>query len=169
MNIFLSSPDPRECAQALDDKRVVKMALETAQLLATVCHSLGHNVGYKPTHGGHPCTVWAGKSRERFAWLVEHGLELCEEYRFRYRPDHKSKEIIELAAKHRHDLPSDALLFDFNSSGFNTGDVFFDYQCCLVNKWRHKDVRKPTWTYRGRPPFARQLWDSNFNTISKEN
>ena len=36
MNIFVTSPDPVESAQVLPDKHIVKMPLETCQMLAVV-------------------------------------------------------------------------------------------------------------------------------------
>jgi hypothetical protein len=178
MNIFLSSPCPKQCAIALDDKRVVKMAVETAQLLATALRLVGvEDIAYKATHTAHPCSLWAGRSRQNFLWLVEHGLELCEEYEFRYdrRRVHASKAAIIEAYAFRDRIVDGPLVLGsvdrggFNSSGFDTGDVFPDYRLCLVNKWRYLDgfktprSRKPVWTYRGAPPFKRELWDANFN------
>ena len=39
MNIFVTSPDPVESAQVLSDKHIVKMPLETCQMLAVVIQS----------------------------------------------------------------------------------------------------------------------------------
>lgn len=166
MNIFLTSSEPRDCAQALDDKRVVKMALETAQLLASACLSVHEQIGYKPTHVNHPCAKWARSSRFAFQWLIEHGLELCEEYEFRYdrRRIHASKAVITEAYQHRHLFDQRPPAFDFNCSGFDTGNLFVDYQMCLVNKWRYVDgfvskhSKKPKWTYREAPAFRRLWW-----------
>ena len=36
MNIFVTSPDPVQCAQVLPDKHIVKMPLETSQMLSIV-------------------------------------------------------------------------------------------------------------------------------------
>lgn len=162
MNIFLTSPCPRECAQNLDDKRVVKMALETAQLLASGCLHHGIDVGYKATHINHPCAVWARRNSLNFGWLVEHGIWLCDEYTFRYGRNHKSLTVIEEAARHRSVFkqPDEQLAFTFNSSGYATGDVFHDYKLCLVHKWKYLDVRKPAWRYRGRPEFYKPLYNS---------
>lgn len=177
MNIFLTDPDPKVCAIALDDKRVVKMALESAQLLATALSSFGVATSYKPTHTVHPCSKWAARSRGNFLWLVEHGLELCEEYEFRYdrKRGHASKAAIYEAYNLRQTIPAGDLNLGpvgsggFNSSGFGTGDVFLDYKLCLTNKWRFIDgfktkrSRKPVWTYRGAPLWKRELWDYDFS------
>lgn len=158
MNIFLSDPCPRACAVALDDKRVVKMALETAQLLSTACdYHLNVKLGYRSTHGNHPCSIWARSGNQNYAWLVEHGIWLCDEYDYRFGRRHNSLQIIENSAQYRHQFPDSPLAFTFNSSGQESGvDVFTDYQLCLVNKWKYLDVLKPRWTRRDKPLFFKK-------------
>lgn len=90
MNIFVLSECPIEAAQMQCDKHVVKMIVETAQMLCTV------GTGpYKRTHASHPCTVWAGRSQANFEWLVAHGLALCSEYTYRYGKRHRTQDVIE--------------------------------------------------------------------------
>lgn len=67
MNIFALDDDPALAARALHDRHIVKMALETAQILCTVAHGLGLPAPYKPPHKNHPCTVWAGTTRGKAA------------------------------------------------------------------------------------------------------
>ena len=107
MNIFYLSPDPVTSAQAQCDKHVVKMVLETAQMLSAVIHRHGiqDDAAYKPTHKHHPCTLWAGDSRTNFLWLVEHGRALGAEYTRRYSKTHKSLRVIEALAHHADALP----------------------------------------------------------------
>jgi len=109
MNIFILDKDPTLAAQYQCDKHVVKMVLETAQLLCTVVSDLGADVPYKATHRKHPCTLWAAESRQNFEWLVEHGISLAEEYTLRYDREHKSEAVIRLAAKHSRLLPDKGL------------------------------------------------------------
>lgn len=94
MNIFAVDDDPVAAAQALCDKHVVKMPLETAQMLCTVGQSLGVSVPYRPTHAKHPCTLWIGKAAANAEWLVYHGLALCAEYTRRYGKVHASEAVI---------------------------------------------------------------------------
>jgi hypothetical protein len=61
MNIFLLDSNIKKCAQYHCDKHVVKMILESAQILSTVLRLNGVDQGYKTTHANHPCTLWAGK------------------------------------------------------------------------------------------------------------
>ena len=50
MNIFVLDEDPVVAATMSCDKHVVKMILETAQMLSTVAHSHGHEAPYRATH-----------------------------------------------------------------------------------------------------------------------
>ncbi len=107
MNIFILHEDPVIAAQMLCDKHVVKMVLETAQLLSSVfwvakesgplvsITDKSISVPYKLTHKNHPCSVWARESKENFDWLITHGKELCKEYTYRYKKEHKSEKVID--------------------------------------------------------------------------
>ena len=97
MNIFVLDENPRTCAEFHNDKHIVKMILETAQLLSTAINTLRGASDpslYKSTHLNHPCSIWTRASFSNFAWLAELGIELCEEYTHRYSKTHKSEEVI---------------------------------------------------------------------------
>jgi hypothetical protein len=100
MNIFVLDEDPEKCARYHCDKHVVKMILESAQMLSTTLRLRGINQGYKITHQNHPCTLWAGESLSNWNWLRELSGALNHEYRFRYDKNlnHKSYDLI-------HSLP----------------------------------------------------------------
>lgn len=92
MNIFATNPNPYIAAQALDDRRLVKMVLETAQLINTALHLHGFESVYAPTHASHPCTKWAHESWSNLWWLWMHGEGLAMEYTVRFGREHKSWE-----------------------------------------------------------------------------
>jgi hypothetical protein len=98
MNIFFLDNDIKKCAQYHCDKHVVKMILETAQLLCGVHHmtdQVAPQVPYKLSHKNHPCAIWSRESLTNYLVLCELGLELCYEYTYRYGRRHKSQEVIE--------------------------------------------------------------------------
>lgn len=95
MNIFILDYNPVRAAQYQCDKHVVKMILESAQIMSTVAHKNNIQTVYKPTHANHPCTIWAGSYKDNYDWLIHHALALCEEYTYRYNKIHKSQKIIE--------------------------------------------------------------------------
>ena len=108
MNIFVTDPDPVASAQVLPDKHVVKMPLETCQMLSIVASaSWGHGFGHLPkkktgtwyatakgAFRNHPCTIWA---QNNYTWLLEHGLALCAEYTHRYGKEHSCQLTLEYA------------------------------------------------------------------------
>ena len=107
MNIFVFDEDPVLCAQYHPDKLLVKMVLETAQLLCTVQHLRGEaSPPYKKTHSAHPAVLWTCESIANYRWLVELGLALAVEYTYRYGRRHKSQDVIEWCRDHEPDLPS---------------------------------------------------------------
>ena len=98
MNIFFLDYDTQKCAQYHCDKHVVKMVLETAQLLCGVHHTTPQvtpQVPYKLSHKNHPCAIWTRESLSNYLYLCDLGLELCKEYTFRYGKTHKSQQVIE--------------------------------------------------------------------------
>ena len=115
MNIFALSECPRESAQEMLDKHVVKMPTETCQMLHTnilymrfisecryepslaelkIYHKMINSRLMKPAMLNHPSTIWARKSLDNFNWLLAHGKALCEEFTFRYGKRHGSYDRI---------------------------------------------------------------------------
>lgn len=102
MNIFVLDADPARAAIAHCDRHVVKMIVETAQMLSTAHHVLDHRpaiVGiYSPTHRGHQCSIWTREALGNYNWLLQLGQELCKEYSFRYGKVHKTQAVLERLA-----------------------------------------------------------------------
>ena len=112
MNIFVTDQDPAKSAKVLPDKHIVKMPLETCQMLAIVASDKwGHGYGTLPKADGnsyatekgafrnHPCTIWANKTVENARWLLAHGFALCEEYAARYGKEHTCFKTLLAASK----------------------------------------------------------------------
>ena len=74
MNIFILDLDPQSCAEAHCDKHVVKMILETAQLLSSALWITGVEAPYRLTHKNHPCAIWTRESLDNYMWLCQLGL-----------------------------------------------------------------------------------------------
>ena len=109
MNIFVLSKDVREAAQWHVNRHVVKMPLETAQMLFTALSLNGDsNVEYKPAFHKHPCTVWAAATRANFEWLCSLGIELCSEYTYRYEREHASEKVIRNCYQKYYRVPAGA-------------------------------------------------------------
>ena len=98
MNIFVLDENPITAAQCMDDVRVPKMCVESAQMMASALRRHGATdeqmpltKAGKPYKGGykhHPCTVWAGDGHDNFMWLADHAIALCVEYTSRFGKQH---------------------------------------------------------------------------------
>ena len=91
MNIFYLDEDPVKAAKYQYNKHVVKMILESTQMLCTAHHLImGDNadVPYKIAHPKHPSTQWVTYSASNYAWLYQHMLALGDEYTKRYGKTH---------------------------------------------------------------------------------
>ena len=116
MNIFAVHNDPTIAAQSLVDKHIVKMVLESCQLLSTAHRILdgteyidktktGRNVKrwrlsderetvlYSATHINHPSAVWCRATNNNYNWLVCHFGALLQEYTHRYGKHHKCEAM----------------------------------------------------------------------------
>lgn len=109
MNIFFIAFDPQEAAKRHGDKHVIKMILESAQMLCT-CQWFASDptwadryrdaIGKPPCkacYAKHPCNIWLRKSLENYAWLCSLALALCEEKRARWA--HSPAHVLEPALK----------------------------------------------------------------------
>lgn len=113
MNIFVLNKNPIISAKMLCNSHVVKMILESGQMLSTAHRVLDgketivvennrkkkkyvlednilEDVLYTATHINHPCNIWARESIQNYNWLYDHFCSMCDEYTYRYGKIHKS-------------------------------------------------------------------------------
>ena len=169
MNIFVTDPSPTVSAQVLPDKHVVKMPLETCQMLAIVCSDKwGHGYGqihringepYKTEKGAfrnHPCTIWANESIINTWWLVAHGISLCAEYTHRYGKVHSCEKTILEAGSiiplHKPTTPSsftrampDEYKHDTSIDTFTAYKNYIRSKPWAASNYLRDPSRKPDW------------------------
>lgn len=147
MNIFVLDNDPFKAAEYQCDKHVVKMVLETAQLLC----SAHETAPYKRTHYNHPCAVWTRSSLSNYMWLCEHGLGLAREYTFRYNKVHKSTEVIEWARLNMPNILNLGLLpfAQAMPDKYKHEDAVVAYR----NYYIHEKARLATWKHNACPAW----------------
>lgn len=112
MNVFYLDRNPEEAARYMVDRHVVKMILESAQLLSTAhrvvdgveyegssksgrkarrwrLYDAREDILYSATHVNHPSAIWCRSSVLSYNWLVDHMFGLMNEYTYRYGKKHK--------------------------------------------------------------------------------
>ncbi len=99
MNIFYLDRHPIKAAQMMCDKHVVKMILESAQMLSTAHRVLdGDDYAdqyglYKMAHKNHPSTIWVRSGGLNYLWLYDHMRGLMQEYTHRYGKIHATERL----------------------------------------------------------------------------
>jgi hypothetical protein len=128
MNIFYLDHDVRKCAEMHNNKHVVKMILEYAQLLCTAHRMLDgtlsfgisqsgrktiiyvladdrNSVLYSATHINHPSAVWVRQSDKNYDWLFSMFQALMDEYTYRYGKVHACSKLEMYLAKLPESIP----------------------------------------------------------------
>lgn len=155
MNIFIFNEDPSLAAKDMCDKHIVKMALETAQLMCTALNLNNINTPYKTTHINHPCSLWTRENRSNFEWLYEHGIAICNEYTDRYYKTHKCEQIIIECIKYKN-LLSNKPLSQFvlaMPEKYKTNSAVISYRNYFIGEksniahWKNGNI--PEWYKRG--------------------
>jgi hypothetical protein len=118
MNIFYLDKDPRLAAEYHCDKHVVKMILESAQVLSSahrfldgqqveglsksgrkakrwILNDSRENVLYSVSHLNHPSVVWTRSNIDHYRYLFELFQYLLDEYTYRYKKDHKCGMLLQ--------------------------------------------------------------------------
>lgn len=180
VNIFILDEDPVKAAQLQCNAHVVKMVLESAQMLSTVHRVLDgeetripsksgktkvkawvlpdyrEEVLYKTVHVGHPCTVWSMESSANYKWHFEHYKALADEFFYRYGKQHKSfvdlRNALQYLPKNipEGDLTPFRLAMGAAPECINESDPVGSYRAFYQTK---QDRFKMEWTKRDIPEW----------------
>ena len=174
MNIFATHQCPQKSAQVLPDKHIVKMPLESCQMLAIIYSKWYYDWDTLPKADGtpyatkkgafrnHPSTKWAGSSIYNTAWLIQHGCCLADEYQRRYGKIHTCSRALFEAKKIFHRKTDKAITCWGMAENFSRAmpdewkyddsiDTFTAYKRYIASKPWVKDnyiripERKPDW------------------------
>jgi hypothetical protein len=105
MNIFYINENPTIAAQQLADDHIRKMQIESAQMCSTAHWETGTQAPYKRAHVNHPSTKWVRQSIQHYDWLIQHGLEICNEFTKRYGKHHKTQDVLEWLQINKPNIP----------------------------------------------------------------
>mgnify|MGYP003148635879 FL=1 len=135
MNIFYLDKCPIRSANYQYNKHIVKMVLESAQMLCTAHHqhNNGDNVPYKPAYVNHPSTIWCRQNSSQYKWLYKHFIALGVQYNKRYGKIHTA---IQKCAKPPKSLPPNIA---------NT--KFIQPPQCMPDQYKHKCSIQAYWNY----------------------
>lgn len=176
MNIFVLDPAPQVAARNLCDKHVVKMIVESAQMMSTAHRVLdgepttrvtktGRNVKHwdhsnqmlcLATMVHHPCTQWVMRTNKNYLWLYQHASAMLMEYNLRYHKIHAMEKLISV---HLSSCPKNIPLGDLTPFAqampdkYRSEDAVTAYRNYYLGdkarfaKW--KNVQAPNWWIEG--------------------
>lgn len=162
MNIFILDENIPDIPVHMSDQHIVKMLLETAQILCSVHHLSNpdrDDIPYRLTHAKHPCVLWAMESIENYTYLCFLGSCIACEYSFRFPlRTHKSAEVIYWAAQNTPILCSDGLTphVQCMPTEYQQSDAVEAYRQYYVYKYMssmHDKRRRMRFTNRPIPNF----------------
>lgn len=145
MNIFVLDEDPLTSAYYQCDKHIVKMVLESAQMLCTA-HRLWGNCDprlYQVAYQNHPCTKWTRLSKDNYEWHSLHWLGLCEQYQHRYNRVHGCYERL-----------SDVIV---NAPRFIPNVGFTDHPICMPDEYKTNSIVDSYRSFYHSKPF-KMVW-----------
>lgn len=151
-------------ANSQDNYRVVKMILESAQMLCTALNELsGEQIAtYRSTHKNHPSNKWVRASSANWLTLHEHCWALCREYRRRFKnKTHKCEAVLDdCMSKFDESLFPDNKITQLPlcmPDEFKSDDVVDSYRRYYASKprMRYPKDKIPKWfiKYRNNVPF----------------
>ena len=134
MNIFFLHRDPQWAANALCDKHVPKMLLESAQMLSTAVRRYEEDTDttplakpiYKSAYPNHPMTKWVGETKGNFTWALENAVFISQEYCKRFKKLHKSSKVINN-------------IYDFELMAHLPEKPFTEPPQCMPDEYKDKD------------------------------
>ena len=93
-NVSTGEVDWIASGKSQDNYRVVKMILESCQILSTALNQQGLSAPYRSFNPKHPSCLWAAESSANFENLVKHTRAMLEEYTERFGKVHKCEQVL---------------------------------------------------------------------------
>ncbi len=167
MNIFYLHTDRDMNAQYHVDRHVVKMPIETTQMLSTVLRERFNIVAptdgpgrvYKSVYITHPCTRWVGETYDNFMWTWFFGVALCDEYQYRYGKVHGCRQVLSTIADLQPSADSwpEGRELTYRPKCVAPEYKRFDHVIAYRLQYIHKKTRLFAWTKRPVPHWIKNL------------
>ena len=170
MNIFYLHENPYMAARYQYNKHVVKMILESAQMLCTAHHVYGDDeqkrlVPYKQAHLNHPSTIWARQCRDNYMWLWMHMWGLGYQYYKRYNS--KTHLTITKCADFLRTPPKYLPDGEFTQPPQAMPDEY-KRDCAIHAYWQYYVHDKKRIAAKAETPYTMKFYEDNIKKQNKE-
>lgn len=159
MQLFVLDKNPSNAVEYLADTHVIKMCLETAQILSTITAIKGiplHPDMPKPYNVNHP-VIKAIDTPEKLNWVLVYNIMLQCEYTYRFHKDHKYANIVDMYMDtlYDYDVDPDITEYDFskNFKGFTVNNTYvvgayrdyYKFKKSQIKNWKYTNREEPWW------------------------
>jgi len=164
MQMFITDPDFRICAEHLDDKRLNKIIIESAQIASTALwinncflaeKMYSQREIYLPTHEHHPLCQWAAK-KGNMRTVIHYGAVLCDEYIYRFHKIHTTLDIFWNLFMSVDFCNTSPEYINCTTHHKHIENVYEAYRKELTLKWDNDKI-PPKWTKRNKPYFYKEV------------
>ena len=140
---FLAFPQLRECKSAVALSRAQKQLEIPEQIRSAPLCDTTKEPGYRPCHVWHPCAKWTRVCSGNYLWLAKLGIELAQEFRFRFKKEHSCEKHIYWLYEN---LPPQIKIFPRRGFATAMGDEYKVSNDPIVN---YRNYYKTSKTERG--------------------
>lgn len=160
MQLFVLDRCPVHSAMYLADVHVIKMCLETAQILSSVMTIKGLPLfegAPKAYNTRHP-VIRAIDTQDKIDWVLRHNLALQVEFIYRFHKQHKYyklaldyiKKLSSLNLMFNIQLP-EGLARDFKDFTTDKTDIveahrdYYKFKKSIIKRWKYTNREEPEW------------------------
>ena len=159
MQLYVLDYNTQKSVEMLSNCHVIKMCLETSQILSSVRFNLGvdlNNLMPKPYNPNHP-VIKAINNNHKINWLLDYNRCLHNEYIYRFDKKHSYFKLIELYEDMRdnsiNELNIDFLDFARDFKDFNTNKTdlvesfreYYKFKKSIIKNWKYTKRKEPIW------------------------
>ena len=176
VNFFYLDINPKLCARYYCNKHIIKIPIEIGQILSKVHYELKSNIDYdkiyknssvvKNTLGPY---TWIKESLDNYIWACHLGLELINEYKFRYNKEtFKTQIIIETLLNNLPNLPKIGKTKFISTNQFDMFQfISNDPVICARYNYCEMKCANDIWTNRKEPYWFENIKKSILKTKNK--
>lgn len=159
MQLFILDYNPIKSVEMLSDCHIIKMCLETSQILSSIRFNKGLkwiSPLPKPYNPNHP-VILAINNSDKLNWLLDYNQALHDEFVFRFNKKHCYFDLI----KYYENLRDNAILnykksnltFARDFKNFNTNKIdlvesfrdYYKFKKSIIKRWKYTNREEPKW------------------------
>jgi hypothetical protein len=169
VNFFYLDKDPKKCAKYYCNKHILKIPIEIAQILSKIHYELKSKIDYSKIYKNSTVVkntigpyCWINESLDNYMWANKLGLELINEYKFRYnKTEHKTECILQYLYDNPPNLPK---IGETKFKGTNKYDMFQyisnDPIICARYNYAEMKCINDKWNKDGPPDWFKKIKNS---------